>query len=150
MPGRQEQRWAVSVPAGTRWFVRAFLVAVFLCAALRLEAWPLTGFRLFSTLRTETQITWVADTVSPDGTQTRLWFSELARPYQGFYLVMRGFRKLPTGEQRAMCAAWIAEARRVRDHVSKLRIYRVERQALPRSGDRGVGPETKVLEYACS
>jgi len=63
---------------------------------------------------------------------------------------MRGFRKLPTGEQRAMCAAWIGEARRVRDHVSKLRIYRVERQALPRSGDRGVGPETKVLEYACS
>ena len=150
MPGRQEQRWAGSVPAGTRWFVRAFLLVVFLCAALRLEAWPLTGFRLFSTLRTQTQITWVADTVAPDGTQTRLWFSDLPRPYQGFYLVMRGFRKLPPQEQRAMCAAWIAEARRVRDHVSKLRIYRVERQALPRNGDRGGGRETKVLEYACS
>jgi hypothetical protein len=141
---------AGSVPAATRWYVRAFIAAFFVCAIFRIEAWPLTGFRLFSTLRDETQITWVADTVSPQGTQTRLWFSDLPRPYQGFYLVMRGFRRLPSTEQRAMCGAWLAEARRVRTGTAELRIYRVVRPALPRRGDRPAREIERVLEYACS
>jgi hypothetical protein len=141
---------AASVPATTRWVVRIFLAVFFVCAVVRLEAWPLTGFRLFSNLRTGREITWVADTVDARGTQTRLWFSDLPRPYQGFILLMHGFRRLPPHRRRAMCRAWLDEARALRPGTSTLRIYRVERTALPRRGNRPGGAQTKVLEYACS
>jgi len=141
---------AASVPAATRWFVWIFLALFFVCAVARLEAWPLTGFRLFSTLRTGNETTWIADAVGPGGAQTRVWFSDLPRSYQGFYLVMYKFRRLPTREQHAMCRAWLEEVRRLRPNVSTLRIYRVQRTALPRRGDRPGGTEDKVLEYACS
>ena len=150
MTSRKGQPAAASVPTATRWFVRIFLALFFVCAVSRLEAWPLTGFRLFSTLRTGHETTWVADTVGSDGTETRLWFSDLPRPYQGFYLVMRRFRRLPSAEQLAMCRAWLAEARALRSDVSSLRVYREERTALPRNGDRPARVDSKGLEYACS
>ena len=117
MPAAREP---ASVPTGARWFVRVFLAAFFICAVFRIEAWPLTGFRLFSSLRTSTGTTWVADTVGADGTETRLWFSDLPRPYQGFHLVTLGFRRLPASQQRAMCTAWLDEARRLRPGVAKI------------------------------
>ena len=39
-------------PRGIRVFVWIFLAAFMICGAAGIEAWPLTGFRLFSHLRT--------------------------------------------------------------------------------------------------
>jgi hypothetical protein len=138
------------VPPATRWVVRCFLAAFLACAVLGVEAWPFTGFRLFSTLREETRNVWVADTVALDGRETRLWFSELPAAYQGFHLIMPGFRHLSPSAQRASCEAWLAEARRVQPSAVELRIYRATWQALPRNGDRPATRPVRTLRYACS
>ena len=139
-----------SVPTRTRWLIRGFLALFLVCAALRLELWPLTGFRLFSGVREESHPMWVADTVGPNGKERRLWFNDLPRPYQGFYLITAGFRRLAPAKQAAICQAWLAEARRVRPSVVALRIHLVEWRALPRSGDRPAGPLRRTFSYACS
>ena len=138
-----------AVPPATRWLVRCFLLGFFLCATFGVEVWPLTGFLLFSRLRTETRTIWVAKTVGPSSTETPLWFTDLPRAYQGFGLIMRGFVKLsPTGKA-ATCQAWLAEARRVRASVVALRIYRLSWRALPRMGE-GPAPPVRTLTYACT
>jgi len=143
-------RPAASVPPATRWFVRAFLAIFVVCAISGLELWPLTGFRLFSTLREETRNVWVAEMVGPGGHETPLWFSELPAAYHGFHLIMPRFRHLSTAAQRATCAAWLSEARTLHPSVVTLRIYRVAWRALPRDGDRPAGPMPRTLRYACS
>jgi hypothetical protein len=147
---RTQHGAAESVPAATRWFVRAFLVAFAVCAIFRLEVWPLTGFRLFSTVRHESHAMWVAETVGLDGRQTRLWFSDFPRAYQGFYLITPGFRRLPPARKMAICSAWLSEARRVRWDVRSLRLYRETWRALPRRGDRAAPAPPRELVYACS
>jgi hypothetical protein len=137
-----------TVSAASRWFVRAFLAAFFLCAILGLEAWPLTGFRLFSQLRHETRTMWVADTVSPGG-EAPLWFTQLPRAYQGFSLIIWRFGRLSPASKRAACAAWLFEARRVRQGVTAIRIFRVAWRALPRRGIRSVQPPSSALAYVC-
>jgi len=138
------------ISPATRWFVRIFLFAFLVCAVASVEAWPFTGFRLFSKTRHEIQRTWIAETVGPAGTTSTLWFDELPRAYQDFYLLMPGFRRLPAQRQRGICAAWLSEARRVRPGVASLRIYRVDRNLLPRRGGRPNPPVRSTLEYACS
>ena len=121
-----------------------------ICGVLGLEAWPLTGFRFFSRLRTQTRTMWVADEVGPYNQETPLWFTDLPRAYQGFGFIMRGFAKLSPAAQAATCQDWLSEARRVRSSVNAIRIYRVTWHALPRVGEDPALPPPRVLTYACS
>jgi hypothetical protein len=47
-------------PRWAAWFVGLFLSAFVICAVGGIEAWPLTGWRLFSHLRYEHQTSWRA------------------------------------------------------------------------------------------
>jgi hypothetical protein len=141
---------ARSVPRATRWFVFGFLFAFFVCAVFRLEAWPLTGFRIFSKPRHEIQRTWVAATVAPGGRESRLWFVDLPRAYQDFYLVMPRFRRLPRAKEQAICQAWLSAARRLRPTAVALRIYRMDRSVLPEPDGRRPPPVWHEVEYACA
>jgi hypothetical protein len=136
-------------PTHARWFVRIFLALFVACSIFGIELFPLTGFRLFSRLRTEHRIMWVADTVSPSGQETPLWFTDLPRAYQGFPLIMPHFEGLSPSWKAATCAAWLSEARRIRRQVVAIRFYRVSWRILPRAGDRPASPESRALKYAC-
>ena len=137
-------------PAAARWFVRIFLSAFLVCSIFGVEWWPLTGFRLFSHVRTAHRIQWTLDTVASGGVESPLWLGDVPRAYQGFHLIMPGFSRLQPAVQQATCAAWLAEARRVRTSVSEIRIYRVEWQSWPRAGERPARPPSKKLVYACA
>jgi hypothetical protein len=133
-----------------RWFVRLFLAAFVVGAVFGIEAFPLTGFRLFSHLRHEQRATWVADTVRPNGTESPLVFTDLPRAYQGFTLVMSRFAGLSASAKAATCRAWLLEARRVRRGVASIRFYHVRWNLLPRAGDRAAGGTGRTLTYACA
>ena len=143
------ERVDAAVSPWTRWFVRIFLAAFIVCGILRIEAWPFTGFRLFSTLRGERQTTWVAQTVSRGGRAATLWFGDLPPAYHGFYLIMPRFRRLPLAKQQAVCTTWLREARRVRPGTVRLVIRRERWRALPRRGDRPPPPRHSEIEFAC-
>jgi hypothetical protein len=132
-----------------RAFVAAFLAAFAVCGLLGIEAWPLTGWRLFSNLRTDHQVSWRAVAVDADGGETQIRFGDLPRGYRNFPLVMRTFASLPAKEQVAACRAWLAAARRELPEATAVRIYRVDWYLSHRHGSRDGPPPTSRLLLTC-
>ncbi|MEA2520773.1 MAG: hypothetical protein QOI81_419, partial [Actinomycetota bacterium] len=112
------------IPRRALWFVRSYLGVFVFCALVGLELWPFTGFRLFSSLRTEQQIVWQADTLGADGKETPVVFQDLPRAYQGYQLIMPRFPSLSPAQKLATCSAWLDELRLSDPSASALRMYR--------------------------
>jgi hypothetical protein len=147
----EEQRASADGPSrAVRTFVAAFLAAFAVCGLFGIEAWPLTGWRLFSQLRTDHQVSWRAFAVDGRGYEEAIRFEDLPRAYRNFPLVMRTFASLSPREQVAACRAWLAAARREMTVVGAVRIYRVDWYLSYRrgSGD-GPAPARKLL-YTCT
>jgi hypothetical protein len=112
-------------PHRVRAFVVAFLGAFVLCGLFGLELWPLTGWRLFSQLRTDHQVAWQATAVEEDG-EKPIRFAELPRTYRNFPLVMRTYSTLPRAEQLAACRLWLDAAQGQSPAATAMRIYRID------------------------
>ena len=133
---------------GIRAFVAVFLAAFAVCGLFGLEFWPLTGWRLFSQLRTDHQVAWRATAVGEDG-ETQIRFADLPRGYGNFPLVMRTLGTLPRDEQEAACRAWLDAARKELPAASEVRIYRVDWYLSYRHGTRDGPPPTTTLLLTC-
>jgi hypothetical protein len=140
-----------SVPRWTRAFVGLFLTAFVLCGLLGIEAWPLSGFRLFSHLRTADRTSFVAVIVDDDGLETPIPFGRLPAAYSGFGFVARDLPSLTSGERLSTCRVWtdVAERELGRD-VAEVRIYRLDITVLPRTGGRAVSRPARSLVFDCS
>jgi hypothetical protein len=138
-----------SPPAWTRRFVAVFLAAFVVCGTLGLEAWPLTGWRLFADARQPVQVAWQAVTVDPAGRETPVPFGDLPAGFHGNVQVLKGFAGLPAGEQAAVCRAW-ADAMRARGgQVEAVRVYRTVTDLSRRVGERGA-PPARELRWTCT
>jgi hypothetical protein len=131
----------------TRAFVAVFLGAFVLSGFLNLDAWPLTGWRLFSRLRQDHQVGWQADAVDASGGETQIAFSRLGPAYQGSSLVLREFPSLPERRQVALCDTWERAARTGAEIVA-IRVYRVEWDESQSRGRRAQVPR-RTAAYEC-
>jgi hypothetical protein len=136
-------------PRWARWFVWSFLTALLVCGVVGIEAWPLTGFRLFSHLRQSSQTEWQAFAVRTDGSEVRLRLARFPGGYNGFPLVMKTFASRSPGEREAMCTAWMAAASSLRGPTAEIRIYIVDRRLEPREGHRAATAPGRSLAYTC-
>ncbi len=136
-------------PAWARWFVGLFLGAFVVCAVAGIEAWPLTGWRLFSHLRHEHQTTWQAFAVDSSGVETRVSFARLPAAYHGFTLIVSKFGSLPAGRRTETCRTWAAAVRTSGEDVVALRIYRLDWNLVPRKDGRPAVPPTRTPELEC-
>jgi hypothetical protein len=136
-------------PRWARWFVWSFLTALLVCGVLGIEAWPLTGFRLFSHLRHSSQTEWQAFAVKSHGEEVRLPLSRFPGGYNGFPLVMKTFASRSPGEREAMCDAWMVAASSLRGPTAAIRIYIVDRRLEPREGHRAATVPGRSLAYTC-
>ena len=136
-------------PRLIRWFVWLFLTAFVVCGLAGIEAWPLTGFRLFSHLRYEHQTTWQAYTVA-GGEERRAAFAKLPPGVRGFTLIMRAFGSLSLPRQAETCSEW---ARAIRTGgaapFDSLRIYRIDWDLVPRANGRPARAPSRALIYEC-
>jgi hypothetical protein len=135
-------------PAWARRFVAAFLAAFVVCGLFGLEAWPLTGWRLFADARQPVQVAWQAVTVDRDGRETPVPFRDLPAGYQGNVQVLKGFGGLPAGEAAAVCLAWADAVRARGGQVEAVRIYRTVADVSRRVGERGAAP-ARELRWTC-
>lgn len=142
LPGRAER-----TPLSTRLFVVLFLAAFTVCGAAGIEAWPFTGWRLFSNVRTDEQAAWRAVAVDGGGREEQIRFAELPRGYRNFVLVMNAYPSLPEAERDAICRTWADALRRRGDDVAGIRIYRI-RWKLSQRRFGGADP-TRSLRYTC-
>jgi hypothetical protein len=133
-----------------RAFVGAFLAAFAVCGFFGIEAWPFTGWRLFSHIRTDHQVSWRAMVVDAQGHEGPVRFGDLPRAYRNFPLVMRTFISLPHHEQAAACRAWLTAARRETSGVGAMRIYRVDWYLSHRHASRDGPPPAQTLLYTCT
>jgi hypothetical protein len=90
------------------------------CALTGTEAWPLSGWKLFSQVRRADQGGWAATAVV-DGAEQPFPFARLPRAYHGAEHVLAEFPGMSADRRRAVCGAW-ADAMRPRP--SEIRVYR--------------------------
>lgn len=138
-------------PWPARLFVVSFVGAVAVCGAFSIEAWPLTGFRLFSRERQEVATGWMATSVDGRGRETRIRFARFPPPNRSFIAIMATYERLAPAEQAATCRAW---ARLVRRHGAStaggLRLYATTRQMRSHIGRRQRVGARAQLRWTCS
>jgi hypothetical protein len=129
-----------------RVFVTCFLAVFLSCGILGIEAWPLTGFKLFSQVRADGQPGWEAMAVDGSGKERLIDFASLGRAFRGGLGIMRGLPAVPPDRRLATCRAWLgALQQRDGDGIAGVRIYRTV-WAVPR---RGGGPVDRTLYIEC-
>jgi hypothetical protein len=129
--------------------VAVFLAAFVVCGTFGLEAWPLTGWRLFADARQPVQAAWQAVTVDVAGRETPVPFGDLPAGFHGNVQVLKGFAGLPAGEQAAVCRAWADAVRDRGGQVEAVRVYRTVTDLSRRVGERGA-PPARELRWTCT
>jgi hypothetical protein len=138
------------VPAWTRAFVALYLIAFLLCGAFAIEAWPLTGWRLFSHVRRANLYGWRAYTVDARGHETQIDFGRFPRADRHLPLIMQTYGKLSPQRKDAVCRAWAGRVRGFGDQVSGVRIYRTHVLLRRHRYHRRPPKATRQLFYVCA
>jgi hypothetical protein len=142
-PGGRAPSWA-------RVFVFGYLAAVLICGVFVIEAWPLTGFRLFSHLRYARQLGWQATTVDHSGRERIIHFGAFPRTYRHLPLIMRTYGALPQARQEATCQAWAAQVRHHGGEVKGVRIYRTVVDLRRHRNRRHAPKPRRYLRFTCA
>jgi hypothetical protein len=133
----------------TRRFVWAFLAVFLIAGVFGIEAWPLTGWRLFADARTAGQASFEAFTVDAAGRERPIPFGELPVRFRGNVQLLKGYQDLSPSRQAAVCSAW-ADAVSARGvDVREVRIYRVQVDVSKRVGKRAAPPR-RTLRWTCA
>ena len=134
----------------TRGFVAAYLIAVLICGVFAIEAWPLTGWRLFSHPRRANLYGWRAFTFDARGHETRIDFARFPRADRHLPLIMQTYARLSPKRQDAVCRAWANRVRGFGLQVSGVKIYRAHVNLRLHRYHRHAPPARLTLFYVCA
>lgn len=113
------------------------------CGLARIEAWPLSGFRLFSGVRHDTHETWALRTVH-DGEEEPLSLADLPVAFRNTSRILDDFPHLTAAERDDVCDAWVEPLRADGRQVDEVRIYLVTSVVKP-----GGPPPQRDLMWEC-
>ena len=131
-------------------FVAVLMVAFLTCGVSGIEAWPLSGFRLFSAPRSPVSTSWRLVAVTPAGAEGPVNVSRLGPAYRGFGFVARGFEDLPPADRSAVCLVWLRAALSIGVEAPTLRLVKVEQPVVPRSVDGPLAPPRRTVVATCN
>lgn len=135
--------------SGRRLLFGSFFALFAVVAVADVNLWPLTGWRLFSTVRGPTLPGWEAVVVADDGGEAAVPFDRMGQGFRGALHVLQDFPRLPEADRQAVCRTWASAARQVGADVRAVRIYRTVSTV-----SLGTSPPTTVkvrrLFTACS
>ena len=138
------------VPRLARPFVAVLLAAIVATAIFAWEPWPLTSFRLFSTVRVDHQSAWRATTIDATGEEEAYPLGGLGLGFRGFPFTMSEFAGAGRERREELCRTWVDAAPDLvgRDAV-EVRLYLRSWELSDRSDDRAL-PGTTVLRFVCT
>jgi hypothetical protein len=131
-------------------FVAVLLAAFVTCGVLGIEAWPLSGFRLFSAPRGAVATGWRLVAVTADGEQVRVNISRLGAAYRGFGFVARSFGDLTAPERAAVCGAWLRGAASIGIDAAALQLVKVDQALVPRNDEGPLVDPRRTVVSTCS
>lgn len=99
----------------------AFLVVFLVTGAADVEAWPLSGWKLFSRVRTGDTAGWSAVMVDHAGHEQRVPFGALPRGFHGAHHLLPEFGTAHPPTE--VCRAWGQALRHESYDVAAIRIY---------------------------
>ncbi|MEW6154257.1 MAG: hypothetical protein AB1673_09765 [Actinomycetota bacterium] len=126
-----------------RSFVRSFLVLFVFCGLTGTVLWPLSGWHLFSHVRTDRAHGWEVVAVDRAGAERPVPFGDLGAGLRGAPHVAAGLAGLPLAERRATCEAWAEAATSAGLEAAEVRVYAVEGPVA------GSGPWSRELRFTC-
>jgi hypothetical protein len=130
-------------------FVRALLVAFVVCGLFGIEAWPLSGFRLFSSPRGDDWTSWRLIVVGETGDRTRLPVQSLPRHYGGLSFVARRISSMDPVDRERVCRTWIQAAESMNLDVEAIEVERLDHTVMPRDGNRPAVPPRRATVHVC-
>jgi hypothetical protein len=132
--GERERPADDPIPRWTRAFAYGLIALVLVAGVASIEAWPLSGFKLFSATRSSTRVSWELQAVV-DGEEQRLAIGETGAELGYSTLILADFDEMAADERDDVCAAWVAPLRDAGTAVDELRIYRVTADIRPDGPD---------------
>ena len=130
-------------------FVAVVLAAFLLCGVLGIEAWPLSGFRLFSAPRSSVTTAWRLVALTADGEEVPVNVSRFGAAYRGFGFVARSFDQLPASEQVAVCRAWLRAAASIGVDAATLQLVKVDQPLMPRDDEGPRSEPRRTIVSTC-
>jgi hypothetical protein len=131
-------------------FVGVVLAAFLTCGLLGIEAWPLSGFRLFSTPRGSITTGWRLVALTTGGKEVPVNVSRLGAAYRGFGFVARSFDALPAPERIAVCRTWLRAVSASGIDPVVLKLVRVDQPLLPRDDEGPLTEPRRTTVSTCS
>jgi hypothetical protein len=134
---------------GIRLFVAGFLGLFLTTGLIGVEAWPLTGWSLYSRLRHGEQWGWQILAVGPDGAERHVELARLPAAYHGVIYALGGFAARPPEERESACRELGGAAREQYPDTIGVAIDRV-RYRIPTDPDLPPGlPTGRVRNHQC-
>jgi hypothetical protein len=131
-------------------FVALLLTCLVVCGLFGIEAWPFSGFRLFSSPRLSTWSSFHGEVIGPDGGETRLRVASLPAAYRAFGLAAARLPSQPGPERRAVCRVFADATRAAGVSIAELRIFRDDHVVVPREDGRPITPVLSTLVARCA
>lgn len=128
-----------------RWFVATLLGLLVLFAAIDVEMWPMTGWRLFSTIRDETQTGWVAEATDAQGNSRIVSYEELPLGYRNAAWRVADIRDASSDEREAVCNALLEAIVKVEPETTTVRLARDRAKLEKTSGEPTVTHDLETL-----
>jgi hypothetical protein len=130
-------------------FVAVLLGAFLLCGVLGIEAWPLSGFRLFSAPRSSVTTGWRLVALTTEGEEVPVNVSRFGAAYRGFGFVARSFDQLPASERVAVCRTWLRAAASIGIDATALQLVRVDQALVPRDDEGPLSEPRRMIVSTC-
>lgn len=132
------------VPAWIRRVAYGLVGLVLVFGLARIEAFPLSGFRLFSGVRDAERESWYLRAVDGAGDEEPLRLSELPVSHRNSTGVLDDFDDLREAERDEICAAWADPLRAEGHDIVVVRVYRARQSVWP-----DAPPAERELMWEC-
>lgn len=147
--GTGDPRRFDAVPRAGRWLAGAVLALLIVPGLLGLEAWPLTGWKLFSLSRDESQTAWVVEAVAADGGTERVDPEELPLGYRHAEWPMAELRDASTERRQEVCEALLGAVVDVEPGTVAVNVVRDRQELVERGGEWVVTHDPEVI-HTCT
>ena len=137
------------VPTRARWFVGVLLVLLAVPGIIGFEAWPLTGWRLFSLSRDDSQTMWVVQAVADDGSSRPVDLEDLPLRYRHAEWPMAELPGASEERRQAVCEALLGAVVDVVPGTAAVEIVRDRQQLVKRDGEWTLTHDPEVV-HTCT